>query len=79
LQLLLAASCDISAFSDDGRSPVDVATANGLIDMAQKLLLAGARHSSSAAAAAAAAAAAVTGSSTLKAQRSPKLTAADGS
>jgi ankyrin repeat protein len=46
LRVLLVAGCDINACSDDGRSPVDIATANGHTDMVQELLLAVAAQSS---------------------------------
>jgi ankyrin repeat protein len=49
LQLLLAAGCDVNACTDDGRSPVDIATANGHTHMVQRLLSAGASQSSRAA------------------------------
>jgi ankyrin repeat protein len=49
LQLLLAAGCDVNACTDDGRSPVDIATANGHAHMVQRLLSAGAKQSSRAA------------------------------
>ena len=51
LPQLLAAGCDVNACSDDGRSPVDVATANGHKEMVEDLLLAGATPSSVAVAA----------------------------
>ena len=49
LPQLLAAGCDVNACSDDGRSPVDVATAKGHAKMVEELLLAGATQSSVAA------------------------------
>jgi ankyrin repeat protein len=47
---LLAADCDVNACTDDGRSPLDIATAGGHADMVQQLLLAGATLSRAAAA-----------------------------
>ena len=45
LDQLLAASCDVNARTDDGRSPLDIATAKGHAHMAQQLVLAGATPS----------------------------------
>ena len=41
LQQLLSAGCAVNACTDDGRSPMDIATAGGHVDMVQRLRLAG--------------------------------------